>query len=233
VPFTAATLYDPMTAHAGQLARRSTAGGAQVYLQLEAGETMVLRADAGTSPPAAWTYFKPTGQPVILGGEWSVEFIDGGPALPAAYKTSQLASWTNAPDAKTRAFAGTGRYTLRFTAPRERADDWLLDLGDVRESARVRLNGQEITALIAIPFRTRVGAHLKAGVNTLEIEVTNLTANRIRDLDLRQVDWRVMKDANIVNVLYKEFLPAQWPIEDSGLLGPVRLLPLARFSPAP
>jgi hypothetical protein len=202
-------------------------------LQLEAGETTIVRADSTLSRGKAWPYLKPAGEPVVLSGQWSVEFIDGGPALPAAYKTKDLVSWTKAPDVKAQAFAGTARYILQFTVPRRLADDWLLDLGDVRESARVRLNGQDAGALIAIPFRTRVGAYLKEGENRLEIEVTNLSANRIRDLEMRKVDWKIMKDINIVNVNYKQFDPTQWPLEESGLLGPVRLIPQTRFTPSP
>jgi hypothetical protein len=65
----------------------------------------------------------------------------------------------------------------------------------------------------------------------LEIEVTNLSANRIRDLELRKVDWKIMKDANIVTVNYKKFCPDTWALEDSGLLGPVVLRPLASVEP--
>ena len=38
---------------------------------------------------------------------------------------------------------GTGVYSLDIELPALQADDWVLDLGDVRESARVRINGQE------------------------------------------------------------------------------------------
>jgi hypothetical protein len=233
VPFVSATLFDPMTGNSGRLAARRGNAGTQIYLQLAAGETIVLRADSQQTQGPAWSYLKPSGEPTALSGEWSVEFIDGGPELPAAYKTKNLGCWTSAPDVKAQAFAGTARYTLRFTAPPGKADDWLLDLGDVRESARVRLNGQEAGALVAIPFRTRVGAYLKAGENTLQIEVTNLSANRIRDLELRKVDWKIMTDANIVSVNSRKFDPAHWPLEPSGLLGPVKLLPESRFSPTP
>jgi len=47
------------------------------------------------------------------------------------------------------------------------------------------------------------------------------------------VDWKIMRDINIVSVAYGQFDPAQWPIEESGLLGPVKLLPATRFSPTP
>jgi len=76
-----------------------------------------------------------------------------------------------------------------------------------------------------------VGQHLKPRANSLCIEVTNLTANHIRDLDLRKIDWKVMKDINIVTVLYKEFDASKWPLVDSGLLGPVRLIPMKKIDP--
>ena len=38
---------------------------------------------------------------------------------------------------------GSGVYSLDIELPALQADDWVLDLGDVRESARVRINGQE------------------------------------------------------------------------------------------
>lgn len=231
-PFAAATLFDPMTGRSGGLAVRRQDAGTQVYLQLEPGQTMIVRADAQPTQDAPWPCLKAAGSPTRLTGEWAVEFLEGGPALPASYTTKGLASWTEAPDVKAQAFAGTARYTLRFTAPQAAVDEWLLDLGDVRESARVRLNGRDAGALIAIPFRTPVGALLKHGQNTLEIEVTNLAANRIRDLERRNVPWRIMKDVNILSVAYKKFLPAEWPLEPSGLLGPVSLVPVKRFAPA-
>ena len=73
-------------------------------------------------------------------------------------------------------------------------------------------------------MRARVGRYLKKGVNTLEIEVTNLSANRIRDLEIRQVNWKIMHDANMVTPAYESFDGSKWPLQPSGLLGPVRLM---------
>jgi len=230
VPFASVMLYDPMIGRSGRLAQRQEGKGKEIYLQLAAGESTIICASARESQGAEWTYLKTAGEPVTLSGEWSVEFVDGGPELPAAYRTNELVSWTTAPDKKAQAFAGTARYILRFSLPKGDADDWLLDLGDVRESARVRLNGKDVGALIAIPFRIGVGAYLNSGENTLEIEVTNLSANRIRDLELRKVDWKIMKDINIVNLHYQKFKPDEWPLEASGLLGPVRLVQQKKVS---
>ena len=63
-------------------------------------------------------------------------------------------------------------------------------------------------------------------INKLEIEVTNLSANRIRDLDIRQVDWKIFHEINFVSHDYKKFDASQWPLTPSGLLGPVRLTPM-------
>jgi hypothetical protein len=57
------------------------------------------------------------------------------------------------------------------------------------------------------------------------VEVTNVAANRIRDLDRRQVAWRVFHDINLVNMDYKPFDASNWPVRAAGLLGPVTLVP--------
>jgi hypothetical protein len=61
----------------------------------------------------------------------------------------------------------------------------------------------------------------------LEVDVTNLSANRIRDLDRRGVKWKNFYDINFVGIDYKPFDASQWPVRPSGLLGPVLLYPVA------
>ena len=100
------------------------------------------------------------------------------------------------------------------------------------ESARVRLNGQEIGTVWAAPFQVRLGPLLRRGKNTLELDVTNVAANRIADLDRCGVNWKAFHEINFVNKSYKPFDASQWPLRDSGLLGPVRLVPLTLDSPA-
>jgi hypothetical protein len=224
VPFVSVAMYDPM--EGGSVLLPSKKGG-RVYLEIEAGETFVLQASMAKLESRPWELMVSAAEAIELKGEWEVEFIEGGPALPAGYRTEALSSWTEAPDEKAKAFAGTARYTLTFDLAGTAAD-YELGLGDVRESARVKINGKEAANLFAVPMRARVGRYLKKGANTIEIEVTNLAANRIRDLDLRGVDWKIMHDANIVNQHYKKFDGAKWPLQPSGLLGPVTLQPLER-----
>jgi cellulase/cellobiase CelA1 len=96
----------------------------------------------------------------------------------------------------------------------------------VAESARVRVNGHDAATLWCAPFCAEVGRFLRAGENLLEVEVTNVAANRIRDLDRRHVDWKSFYEINFVNRNYRPFDASGWPVRDSGLLGPVTLKPM-------
>jgi hypothetical protein len=147
--------------------------------------------------------------------------------LPARFvsDTLQPGGWTGRGDAGADRFAGTARYSVRFDAPTD-APDFALDLGRVAESARVRLNGKELGVLFARPFRIQTGT-LQRKDNLLEIDVTNLSANRIRDLDRRSVPWKIFHDINYVGIDYKPFDASPWPVRASGLIGPVTLTPLA------
>ena len=66
---------------------------------------------------------------------------------------------------------------------------------------------------------------LKAGDNELRIEVTNLPANRIADLDRRGVKWRKMEEINVVDINYKKTTYNEWAPVPSGLNSEVKLLP--------
>ena len=233
-PAKSVVLLDPLYEHRAGIAalRQGADGAAQVYLQLQPGESCILRTFPEPSVPgAAWPYVAPAGAPYAVAGKWQVQFVAGGPALPAAYTTTQLASWTTRDDPEAIRFAGTARYTSVFELPAAEASDWLLDLGTVRESARVRLNSHEVGAFWCAPFKAPVGRWLQSGKNTLEIEVTNLAANRIRDLDQRKVNWKYFYDANVLSHDYRPLDASTWPLFDSGLLGPVTLTPLKRLTP--
>jgi hypothetical protein len=231
-PARSAVILDPMTGRTGLAKVRRGAGGrTQVYLQMQPGESVLLRTFASKQIAGPdWRYLRPVGTPIPLGGTWTVDFTAGGPVLPRPFRTGALASWTEQNDAEAQRFAGTGRYTLTFDAPGGEAEMWMLDLGEVHESAQVRLNGQEVGVQIGPPFRLPLGPLQKTG-NVLEVEVTNLAANRIRDLDRRKVPWKIFHEINFVNIAYRPFDASDWPLYASGLLGPVRLLPMQALRP--
>jgi hypothetical protein len=223
-----AVLLDPMTGTTGVAAIRQNKLAEkikEIRLQLAAGESVILRTiEYKIVEGPAWNYWQTNGQPVEITGQWNVKFLEGGPTIPAPFQTTKLGSWTDNSDTNAQNFAGSANYSIAFDAPGD-SKNYFLDLGDVRQSARVRVNGKDYGTLITPPFRVVVD-NLKPAGNTLEVEVTGVAANRIRDLDRRGVKWKTFRDINFVDINYKPFDAANWPLTDCGLLGPVTLTPV-------
>ncbi len=231
-PAQGAVQLNPRRGGAGVATLRQHDGAAEVYLQLAPGESFFIKTftdRAATGQPAS--HLHPAGEPVVLDGDWKVTATRGGPVLPPAFSQHGFGSWT-AQGGEWERFGGTARYETTFELPPDaKADDWLLDLGDVRETARVFVNGTETDLVWSLPMRTKIGPFLQPGRNTLALEVTNLPANRIRDLDVRKVEWKKFHEINFVNIFYRRFDASGWPLQLSGLLGPVKLVPLMEFKP--
>ncbi len=228
----AVALYEPMRGSRGW-ARVRPAGlrGTDVYVQIGAGESLVLVTHpSGTGD--RYPYVEPAGEPQVLEGSWIVRFVRGGPALPETTTVPRLGSWTRFSAAGVREFSGTATYTITFTRPTTTAPAFRLDLGDVRDSARVRLNARDLGTLIGPVYRLTIDRGLLADRNVLEVAVTNGMANRIADLDRRGVTWKKFDNVNFPARLPENrgadglFTAARWEPLDSGLLGPVTLQPL-------
>lgn len=224
----AAAILNPFDGRAGIAAVRATddSGRRQLRLQLAPHESSFVKTFATPVEGPAWSYRKPAGDSMALTGPWSIEFTAGGPVLPEPVTTERLRSWTDLAGAEGQRFAGTARYTLTFDAP-SAAERYVLNLGSVADSARVELNGQPVATLLSAPFDVEIGP-LRATDNRLVVEVTNVAANRIRDLDRRGVPWRIFHDINFVNIDYQPFDSSRWPVRGGGLMGLVTLTPLAR-----
>jgi hypothetical protein len=221
---TSVLLLDPMSGDVGKAECRSNKGVFEVRLQLEAGRSLIIRTlEVGFLDSAApWRYVDAKLEifaPILT---WFVDFTDGGPYFPESCSVEQLISWTELRVPGADEFCGTVRYTASFDLPSTDTDRWLLDLGKVADSARVWLNGSPVAELIAGPFQVVVD-HLRKQGNLIEVEVTNVAANRIRAMDLRGETWRVFREINFVNIQYQPFDASGWPIRKAGLLGPVTL----------
>jgi hypothetical protein len=233
-----AAFYNPMNGATGKAAVRRRGDHDEVYLQLASGESVILRtwadADIALEP---WRYPRPdTGREAVRPSGWSLTFTDTEPAIAGVFALDSLGSWTglDIPAAQVAMGAGCYRATIDLTpAQWSAAEAWTLHLGDVRESARIRINGSPIATLWAAPFRCTVRRDsLHPGGNVLEVEVTNLPANRIADMDRQGVPWRKFKEINLVDRNYRTTGYGHWQPVASGLLGPVTLTPV-RFSAPP
>jgi alpha-L-rhamnosidase len=203
----------------------------RVHLQLQPGESCIVRTFTNSVVKGPiWPYVTNAGPTQQITGTWKVEFPQGEPQISQSVQVSDLTSWTSFDVSELKAFTGTGRYTITFDRSGAKADDWMLDLGKVCESARVKLNGHPLGALWCAPCRETVGEWLRPGKNTLEVEVTNLAANRIADLDRRKVRWKYFYDINVASKRYRSLDASDWPLFDSGLLGPVTLTPLKKMA---
>lgn len=149
---------------------------------------------------------------------WNLTFTESYPEVKEKIKLDSLKWWTDLNDSKLNELSGTGVYTTTVNIPKkEAAGEWQIDLGDVRESARVYINGKYAGTAWAAPFRLNFRDLLKPGKNEIRIEVTNLPANRISAMDRRGEDWRKFKEINIVDINYKKTNYANWSTLPSGL----------------
>lgn len=216
-------ILDPLTKKYGNALVKKETNATLVKLRIEPGQSFILKTE-NTKSYQNWNYFKASENPIELKGDWQISFEKGGPELPPSAKINTLQSWTTlSPEAE--AFSGTALYTLKFNAPNVEADNWKLNLGDVRESAKVWLNGNYIGNLWSVPFSINLG-QLKKGENELKVQVTNLAANRIRAKELRGEEWKIFYEINMVDKDYNKFDATKWQPMPSGLLGPISITPL-------
>ena len=219
-------ILDPLNGKTGLAkTKKENDGSTSVYLQIESGASLILKCLDKKIEYEQWTYLQESEKTYEIKGEWNVEFIQGGPVLPANVKINNLESWTNIGDKETKRFFGTARYKIKFLNPDPDCKNWIIDLGKVCESARVKINNHDLGALWSVPFKMSIENIIHEGENELEVEVTNLSANRIKDLDERGVNWKKFYDINFVNLQYKKFDASNWELVDSGLMGPVKLHP--------
>ena len=220
-------IYNPVNGESGKAAVRQADGRTEVYLQLASGESLLLKTFAGSDIQAsAWNYWHPASEGKKVPDRWGFRFVESTPVVTAVPDSVELDSWTELSANEVKNTMGTACYSLKFHLDDSAISEWMLDLGDVRESARIRVNGKEAAVLWSVPYRCLIGRYLHPGENILEVEVTNLPANRIADMDRRQIPWRIFKDANIVSLQYKKSGYENWQPVPSGLLGPVKLIPM-------
>ncbi|MBD1388680.1 glycoside hydrolase [Neiella sp. HB171785] len=181
---------------------------------------------------------------------WQIDFIKGV-KKPQPIAMPSLVDLKDHAVADVKYFAGTARYQTSFefsgSAEQTGSKEFVLDLGQVHQFARVYLNGHDLGLKMWAPYRFEASQHLRAGSNQLVVEVTNLWPNRLIGDERQYADtasWKVNGYQGSQLVEFPDWLtgpsPNQpgdrstfatwkhWSKDDalipSGLIGPVKLL---------
>ena len=161
----------------------------------------------------------------LTNNKWTLRFVESQPAIAEKLSLDGLKPWERLPLDSLSELMGTGVYETNFllSADDVASGSYRIDLGDVRESARVVINDTYIGCAWCVPFTLDFDGVLREGENAIRIEVTNLPANRIAAYDRRGVKWRKFNEINVVDINYKRSTYADWTPVPSGLNSFVRI----------
>lgn len=198
-------------------------------LILRSGESCFVDVDGNGTPLLTYPLAARQGDYTLLKDitdqPWTLSFTESVPAVSDTIALSRLQTWEEMDNADIRELMGTGVYETSFDVTLPLASGYRLDLGDVRESARVYLNDKYVGTAWCVPMTLDIPADaLNNGKNKIRIEVTNLPANRIAAYDRRGIQWRKFNEINVVDLNYKKDLYDQWAPVASGLNSNVKIL---------
>ena len=175
-------LWDPLTGETSDLAGISMkAGLTSVPLQFAAYQSFFVVFAVGV--PAAVK--KVPAEKIVLttlGGPWDVHFDPrwGG---PDSVRFDGLTDWTLRPEEGIQHYSGIAVYRKKFDLPpgykKSSHKNLYINLGEVKNLARIKLNGKDLGVVWTAPWRVRMTGIVREKGNMLEIEVANLWANRL------------------------------------------------------
>lgn len=149
---------------------------------------------------------------------WQVNFDTAmrGPTKPVTFK--QLTDWSTNEDSSIKYYSGTAIYTNNFRIGEKPASQKiLLDLGNVKNMAIIKINGKQVGDVWCPPFQVDITNAIVKGDNQLTVEVVNTWVNRLVG------DSRLPKAERKTWLSINTFKPTQ-ALEPSGLIGPVKVL---------
>ena len=227
VAFETGAFFNPLN---GEISQVEKTADNKIHLSLRSGESIILQtynkcpqnfSAVSKSSASAETKSYP------LNGQWTLSFTEEEPKVAKTFTLAAPQTWETLDDDNAKVTMGTGVYTTHIKLNKKdikQAKRWRIDLGDVRESARVYINGEFIGCAWSVPYVLDCKNTLKAGDNVIRIEVTNLPANRIADYDRKGIKWRKMEEINVVDINYKRTTYADWTPVPSGLNSEVTLI---------
>ena len=133
----------------------------------------------------------------------------------------ELKSWTEFTDEGIKYYSGTATYHKSFSLSKKEIKNkkLLLDLGNVQEMASIKINDQQLAVKWSAPFVFDITKYVKAGLNSLEVEVVNMWPNRLI------LDGRLPEEKRLTRTNVNKFdaEDAEKYLRASGLLGPIKI----------
>jgi hypothetical protein len=189
-----------------------------IPLKLLPGESVIVQTLMSKKPLKTVSNILEITTPIFPNTKIQLSFTKGAPELPKSQVLNQIDFWTK--DSSTHRFGGTGKYSFDFElTSTELKNAKILHLSELKDWAKVTINGIEIGKVWALPFQIQVPKGILKMSNHIEIEVTNLSANRIRDLDKQGIVWKNFHEINFVDIRYKPFDASKWAVDPSGIKG--------------
>jgi hypothetical protein len=229
-------LWNPITGDMRALPEYTVSGGQTIIpLQFDVNEGYFIVFRKNTTLVAKGKNFPEVKPVTILNNSWTVSFDPkwGG---PASVVFDQLTDWSKNADLGIKYYSGTAVYRQTFDLPQQAAKKLLLNLGKVKNMARVRLNGKDLGVVWTSPWQVDITKAVKPKGNQLEIEVVNLWANRLIGDELLPDDgvsngqfpqWLIdgtPRTSGRYTFATRKHFKADSPLLESGLLGPVSIL---------
>lgn len=227
-------LFEPLDGSARDLPERIATPDGRTQLPLRFAPHQAYFVVLGAGPDNAGTgrNFPHLKTAQTVEGPWQVTFdarwvkplpaSSAADAKDVALTFRQLEDWSRHPEEGIRSYSGLATYRTRFdlAAPEAGARPMYIDVGQVKELARVSLNGRELGVAWCPPWRVRVPRGvLQTRGNELVITVANTWHNRLgADHALPEHERLTQIGHNI------HARSAQGGLRPSGLLGPVRLI---------
>lgn len=222
-------IYDALNGTIGKAETKEGSGQLLVHLQLNRGETLILQTSEQAWKAENWPYRAKDADKIRLDGPWELDFVKGGPELPATQSLADVQRWTDLEGEEFQHFSGTAVYRTDFELPDEWQGSLLLDLGEVSESATVKVNGEAMGTVLGPVYQLILPSSSLQKTNSLSIEVSNLMANRVMHLEKNGGRWQRYYNINISARLRENLGPDRvfttkaWAPLPSGLAGPVSI----------
>lgn len=229
-------LWNPMTGEIRSLPNyQPQETRTSVSLEFAPHESFFVVFREKNDPPTTEANFSTKELLTTLRAPWSVAF-DPAWGGPQQVTFNELTDWSKNDNLGIKYYSGIAEYSTKFDMPLLSKNRFYINLGKVKNMARVWLNGKDMGVVWTDPWQVDITEVVREKDNELKIEVVNLWPNRlIGDEQLpddgikgdKWPEWMLndtpRSSGRYTFTTFKHYNKDS-PLLESGLLGPVTIL---------